>query len=413
MGISTVLFYILTFLAVYVQVFFLVTFIENRDKIKRRTGETKLSKYPAVTVMVPCWNEEKTVYGTVRSLLALNYPMDKLNIFLIDDGSTDGTYAAIKRFEKYNNITIFKKENGGKHTALNLGLQHAKTDFVACLDADSSADPQALARLMSYFERDPKIMAIAPSIIVRDPKSLTQHAQKAEYHMAVYVKKMLGFLGAIHVTPGPLTVFRKKVFEDLGPYRKAHNTEDMEIAYRMQTNGYKIEQCHDAYIYTGTPPSVRTLYKQRVRWIYGFINNTIDYRSIIFRKKYGNFAWFTIPSGIISVLAAIYLFSRFASKIGHFIAEKFTHVSAVGFDFTPKAPSFDPFFFNASSLLFITIFLYSSVILSMIIGHRMANGKWGFSINMVYFFCIFSVAAPFWLAKAIFATVFARKPAWR
>ena len=52
----------------------------------------KLSKYPAVTIVVPCWNEEKTVYKTIRSLLNLNYPKDKIQLFLVDDGSTDGTW---------------------------------------------------------------------------------------------------------------------------------------------------------------------------------------------------------------------------------------------------------------------------------------------------------------------------------
>ena len=118
---------------------------------------------------------------------------------------------------------------------------------------------------------------------------------------------MLGFLGAIHVTPGPLTIFRKKVFDDLGPYRHAHNTEDMEIAYRMQKNHYKIEQCNDAYVYTNTPETIIKLYKQRLRWIYGFINNTIDYRKILFRKKYGNFSLFILPANIISIFAVIYL----------------------------------------------------------------------------------------------------------
>src|SRR4051812_27410988 len=99
-SISSYIFYILTFLSVYVQVFFLVTFLENRKKILVREGVLKLSKYPSVTVMVPCWNEEKTIYKTVRSLLALDYPKDKLNIFLIDDGSTDGTHQAIERFSK-------------------------------------------------------------------------------------------------------------------------------------------------------------------------------------------------------------------------------------------------------------------------------------------------------------------------
>ena len=239
-SISDIIFYIFIFLTVYVQVFLLITFLENRKKIVIRKGGIKLSTYPAVTLVVPCWNEEGTVKETVRSLLSLNYPKDKIKIFLIDDGSTDGTWNIINKFADYPNIKVFQKENGGKYTALNLGLAHVETEFFGGMDSDSVADPESLVRIMSYFEKDPSVMAVAPSLIVEKSKTLVQSAQKVEYLMAVYFKKTLGLLGAIHVTPGPLTIFRKKVFDDLGPYRHAHNTEDMEIAYRMQKNHYKI-----------------------------------------------------------------------------------------------------------------------------------------------------------------------------
>ena len=85
------IFYILIFLSVYVQVFFLVTFLENRKKIITRKGGAVLAQYPAVTLVVPCWNEETTVSRTVESLLNLNYPKDKLEIIVVNDGSTDKT----------------------------------------------------------------------------------------------------------------------------------------------------------------------------------------------------------------------------------------------------------------------------------------------------------------------------------
>jgi cellulose synthase/poly-beta-1,6-N-acetylglucosamine synthase-like glycosyltransferase len=395
-----------------VQVFFLVTFLENRKKIVTRKGEIKLREYPAVTIVVPCWNEEKTISKTVHSLLDMNYPKDKLNIFLVDDGSTDSTWEVIQTFKKHENIQVFHKENGGKHTALNLGLDNSTTDFFGCLDADSIADRESLVRIMSYFEKDPSTMAVAPSIIVHNAKTLIQNAQTAEYYMAVYVKKMLGFLGGIHVTPGPLTVFKRKVFDTLGPYRHAHNTEDMEIAYRMQKNHYKIEQCNDAYVYTNTPPTAVKLYKQRLRWIYGFINNTLDYKYLLFKRKYGNFSMFTVPAGVISIFAASYLFFRFLYEAVKFIYTKFIQVSAVGFDVSFN-PNFDPFFINTHFFLFITIMLYSLVIFSMILGRKIASGKWKLSVDMLYFFFIFSVIAPIWLMKAVYNTLLVKKPAWR
>jgi cellulose synthase/poly-beta-1,6-N-acetylglucosamine synthase-like glycosyltransferase len=413
-SISSLIFYILVFSSVYIQVFFLITLLENRKKIVIRNNKIKLAKYPGVTIIVPCWNEEGTIYKTVRSLLDLNYPKNKLKIFLVDDGSTDGTYKVLSSFAKYSNVTVFQKENGGKHTALNLGLEHTDTEFVGCLDADSFAHPEALVRIMSTFEKDPEAMAVAPSVTVYNPKNILQNAQKAEYHMGVYLKKMLGLLGAINVTPGPLTIFRKKVFNDLGPYRHAHNTEDMEIAYRMQKNFYKIEHCNDAYVYTNIPKAVGKLYKQRLRWIYGFINNTIDYKEVILNKKYGNFSLFTLPTGILSILSVVYLFWKIIYSAVNFLYTKFVAVQTVGFESSFNASSFDPFFISLPTSIFMVLLVNALVIFSMVVGRRMAEGKWKISFGMLYFFPVFAIIAPFWILRALLQTAMGRGvPSWR
>ena len=408
-----VIFYILVFFSVYVQVFFLITFFENRKKIITRNGKINLDVYHSVTIVVPCWNEETTVQKTVESLLNLNYPEENLKILLIDDGSTDGTLNVIQKFSTYPNIKVFHKENGGKHTALNFGLQCMTTEFFGCLDADSFADPESLVRIMSYFEKDPSIMAVMPSVIVCNTNNFIQNAQKAEYHMGVYIKKMFGFLGAIHVTPGPLTIFKKKVFKDLGPYRHGHNTEDMEIACRMQKNHYKIEHCNDAFVYTNTPSTLRKLYRQRLRWIYGFINNTFDYKGVLFKKKYGNFSFFTLPTGIISIIAASYLFGRTIYNLIYFLYSKISIFKTIGWNFSSNIFYIDPFFINIKSSFFLIVFIYISVIFSMLLGRKMAEGKWAFSPAMLYFFPVFAVTSPFWLLRAIYNTVLSRKPAWR
>lgn len=405
--------YVLIFFSVYVQVFFLVTFFENRKKIVIRKGKIELSYYPAVTVVVPAFNEEKTIEKTVLSLLNLNYPKDKLKLFLIDDGSTDKTWNVISRFAGHSNIKIFHKENGGKHTALNLGLEHTETDFFGCLDADSFVDPESLVRIMSYFEKDKKVMAVAPSVTVHNPQNFIQDAQEAEYQMGVYTKKMLGFLGAINVTPGPLTIFRKKVFDDLGPYRHGHNTEDMEIAYRMQKNGYKIDHCNDAYVYTNTPPTIKKLYRQRLRWIYGFINNTIDYRGVLFRKKYGNFSIFTLPTGVVSILAISFLFGKILYDLGHFFYSKFVQIETVGWHFSTSGYKFDLFFVDVRSSAFLVITIYFLVFFAILFGRKMAEGKWGVSLSTIYFLIVFRILAPFWFLKAMYNTVLKRKPNWR
>lgn len=409
----TIIFYIFSFISVYVQIFFLMTFLEKRRKIVHHPDNLELDHYPTVTIAVPCYNEKETLSKTVNSLLALDYPKDKITLFLIDDGSKDNTWEIIKSFENYSNIRIFHKENGGKHTALNLALENTTSEFFGCLDADSFVHNQALKRILSYFQNDERTMAVAPSIVVYDPKNILQSAQKVEYDMAVYTKKMLGFMGGIHVTPGPFSIFRKKVFDDLGNYHKAHNTEDQEIALRMQEHGYKIDHCPDAYVYTNTPNSVMKLYRQRLRWIYGFIKNLVDYRRLLFKKKYGTVALFTLPSGLISVIGVIFLFTTVVYNIINFIYTKIIKIQTVGFSkFSGFNYQFDWFFVSTKAVLFFSVILYILVIISVLIGRKLAEGKARFSISIFYFIIIYSVIAPFWMLRAIYNAIVSKESSW-
>ena len=391
--------------------FFLITFLEKRKHILIRNKKIELKEYPGVTIIVPCYNEEKTIVGTIESLLNLDYPKEKLQLMIVDDGSKDNTWGIIQEFTKFQNVKIFKKENGGKYTALNLGLEKVETPFLGCLDADSFVDAQALKRIMTYFD-DQDTMAVAPSIIVDKPKNIIQGAQKAEYDMAVYNKKVLAFLGGIHVTPGPFSIFRKKVFEDLGPYRHAHNTEDQEIALRMQENHYKIEHCPDAYVYTAVPSSVKKLYRQRLRWIYGFVRNAIDYRRLFFKKKYGHIAFFTLPSGIISVLSVVFLFIMLFYNLINFIIRKITEINVIGFHNSFISSNFDLFFFNTKTIVFISIILYTSIVVSLLLGRKMLEGKYRISFDVFYFMIIYSLIAPFWVLKALINATRSKESSW-
>ena len=409
----TAIFYVFSFISVYVQIFFLVTFLEKRKHIVKNPDNLELTSYPTVTIAVPCYNEHETILKTVESLLALDYPKDKISLFLIDDGSKDDTWDIIKNLDNGANIKAFHKENGGKHTALNLALEKNTSEYFGCLDADSFVHSQALKRILKYFELDSKTMAVVPSIIAYNPKNILQSAQKVEYDMAVYTKKMLGFMGGIHVAPGPFSIFKSTVFTELGNYHKAHNTEDQEIALRMQEHGYKIDHCPDAYVYTNIPDSVIKLYRQRLRWIYGFIKNLVDYRRLLFKKKHGTVALFTLPSGIVSVIGVIFLSTTIVINIVKFIYHKIIQIQTIGFSslfiFDYK---FDWFFVSTKAVLFLSIILYILIITSILIGRKMSTGKAKFSLSIFYFIIIYSVIAPFWMIRAIYNAIISKESSW-
>ncbi len=410
---TTTIIYIASFLSIFVQVFFLFTFIEKRKSIVYRKGAMLLDDYPTVTIIVPCWNEESTIKNTTESLLAIDYPKDKIEFFLIDDGSTDSTWQVMQQYTSNPQIKIFKKENGGKHTAMNFGIEKSTSDLIGCLDADSFVDPHALKRIVSYFQKNSNTMAVAPSIIVHDPKNFLQKIQKVEYNWAVFIKKMLGLVNGIHVTPGPFSIYRREIFKTIGLFRKAHNTEDMEIAYRMQKHQMKIEQCNDAYVYTVTPDTVKKLYKQRLRWIHGFIRNTADYKDVLFKKKYGVFSMFTVPSGIISVLVATTLFMFSIYQIAVLIYHKISLWRVTGFHLPTPHVNFDWFYINTATSVFLMAILYGLLITAILLGSKMAEGRPKFSIHTIGFMVVYSIIAPFWLMNAMYNAVMKKGTKWR
>lgn len=404
-------YYLFGFLALYTQVYFLVVFFERRKDLIIRREKIDLKEYPAVTITVPAYNEGLSVKKTVDSLLELDYPKDKIFIILIDDGSTDNTFEVMKMYENHPQIKIFSKPNGGKFTAQNLGLEHCQTEFVGCLDSDSLVHKEALKRIMTYFE-DQKVMAVASTIVTAGPKNIVERAQKVDYELQIYVKKMLSLVNAIHVTPGPFSIFRMDVFRKLGPYRHAHTTEDQEIALRMQTAGMKIEHAPDAYVYTNAPKTVRGLYKQRTRWIYGFIKNTLDYKHLFFKGKYGNIGFITLPSGFISVFSVMFLFAFTFYRVYKYFQVKSLELSATGLSFNLPSFSFDPFFVNTSIVLFVSVFVFGLVFFSLYMGHKFLHGKYKFNFDILLFFVVYSLVAPFWLLRAVWNAIRNHEASW-
>jgi len=410
--------YIVSFFSLYVQIYFLIVFLENRKKITIHREPLRLFEknedYPAVTIVVPAYNEGESVAITTESLLKLNYPKDKLFLILVNDGSKDNTWEVMQRYKDHPQIKIFDKPNGGKFSAQNLALENTQTPFLGCLDSDSTVHPEALNRIMTYFLEDPRIMAVAPTIVSSKEENLLQKAQKTEYEMQIYVKKMMSLVNAIHVTPGPFSIFRIEVFDKIGKYKHAHTTEDIEIALRMQKHHMKIENAPDSYVYTNTPKTVKSLYKQRKRWIYGFIQNALDYKGLFFRKKYGNIAFINLPISFILLSSVLFLVISILRSVYEFIKTQSLTISAIGINWETYRPKLelDPFFFNTSALMFISIFLWLLVFFSLYMSQKMLYGKTKINLNILWFFLTYTLLAPFWVIKAMFNALRNYEASW-
>lgn len=406
MDVNTAILFIFIFCGLYIQLFLLITFFEEKGPT---TVDVK--DFPTVSITVPCFNEAKTLSKTVHSLLALNYPPEKLTIMIVDDGSSDNTLEVARSLES-DRVQVIHKKNGGKYTALNKAIELSKADFVGCLDADSEVHPDALRNMIPYFS-DPNIKAVTPTMVVYNPKNLLQMVQRVEYEIGVFTRWVYGKLNALHVTPGPFSIFRRSIFKEIGPFKHAHNTEDMEIACRIQSHGFKIVNCPTAIVYTITPNTLKKLHVQRVRWTYGFFRNVIDYRHLFFNPKYGNIALLTLPFGVISVVSAMYIFGNMLYFTSQNIIEHFYKWSVVGIKMPHPSFSFDWFYVSTDTYSLLAILIALMGISVLLIGRKISTGTMKPSVDILYFILTYGFIAPVWLGKSVYNVVLAKNTPWR
>jgi peptidoglycan/xylan/chitin deacetylase (PgdA/CDA1 family) len=162
---------------------------------------------PPVAVLVPAYNEEKVIVGTVRTLLDADY--HSLHVIVIDDGSTDRTLSTVRAaFAGNQRVTVLTKPNGGKASALNYGLQHVRQDIFFGIDADTQIDPKAIALMVAHFA-DAKVAAVAGTAKVGNCMNLWTRWQALEYLTSQNLeRRALDFFGAITVVPGAIGAWR-------------------------------------------------------------------------------------------------------------------------------------------------------------------------------------------------------------
>lgn len=404
-GIATGLVYALLFISLYFEVFLLISFLRY---LSSRSATSRNAPYePRVAVVVPCFNESAGIAATLDSLLALEYPADKLQIIVVDDGSTDDTLAIARSYEP--RVTVLAKENGGKHTAMNYALAHTDAEIMGCLDADSTVKPDALRHAVAAFT-SPQIAAVTPAIHVKDPSSLLQHMQVVEYRLALFNRFMLAGLGSTFITPGPFSFFRTAVVRELGGWRSAHSTEDMEMAMRIQEAGYAIANAPKVSVYTTAPHSLPKLYRQRVRWTYGFLQNLRDYRHMLGTTRFGHLGLFILPIALISVGTGMFFFVRIVIDLITSAWQTYERYALTG---ALPQYSFDFFYINTSMLMFLVFLSVGLVVLLISAGSWIGHESRRPPLSTPLFVLFYGFIAPLWLFAAVARATLRTGVRWR
>ncbi len=310
---SMIIIWIVYFLLLYLMIFWLIVFIEEGIEDTPK----KLTKTPLVTIAIPAWNEEHTVIETLESALALDYPHDKLEILVINDGSTDHTREVVEKYiaQSKRAITLINQENKGKGAALNNAARKAKGEIFIPFDADSLIRSDALQKLLPEFEEHEDIAAVLPLMKVWKPKTFIQKIQWAEYMVNLFYKKLMSHLDCVSVAPGPFSAYRKKHFLAIGGFDEHNLTEDLNISLRLQQHHYKLVQVFTTEVYTKAPSTFAKFYNQRNRWYKGTILNAVTFKNMAFNKKYGDFGMIQMPrllleSIVVVLIAGLVLYSN-------------------------------------------------------------------------------------------------------
>ena len=370
------------YIFIYAILFFIATltsmvYINNNilKKIFSNTVRVKnLENYIPVSVLIPAYNEDVTVIRCIESVLNLNYKL--YEVIIINDGSTDNTediiinhfglakvLKPIKNLVKSNkhisiyegqstegiNITLINKKNGGKGDALNSGINTALYPYVACIDADSILQKDALREIIKPFLTDEKTIAVGGNIKISNnikivdgtiekiysPKSPIVIFQMLEYcRVFLTTRVWLNTFNGNLIISGAFGLFKKKAIINIGGYNTESIGEDMDLVvklhsfYRKNEIPYSIQYSTDAICYSQAPSKYKDLKSQRARWHMGLMESLLAHKYIFLNINYGivggfSFLYFFIFEFLSCIIEFFGIITIVISYTYGFINEEF------------------------------------------------------------------------------------------
>ncbi len=268
-------------------VFFPLTLVYE---IWKKRSLAKIARFNGrVSILVPVYNEERTIRTTIDSILKSDCPDSEL--IVINDGSTDGTENKLRDFIDSGQILYIKKRNGGKASALNMGIKAAKGEVVIFTDADSFFLPQTV-RLITRWFGDPSIDAVCGNDAPLHPDTAIQKLLTITTHIGTgFVRRALSVIGCLPIITGNLGAVRTSVLRDIDGFREIWG-EDLEITFRLHKHRKRIIFDPDAKVLAECPGTLKALWKQRVRWMRSYIKTIFLHVDLFLKSEFKPFSFY-------------------------------------------------------------------------------------------------------------------------
>lgn len=339
----TILLYFLFVLLIYTFMGYLGirSILTYYKRLSQRSLKHTLEKnrYIPISILVPAYNEEKSIVASVRSFLRLHYP--EFEVIVMSDGSKDATLEKLTeafdlypshyvynpiietqpiqqifRSKRHPNLVVGVKVNGGKGDAQNAALNLARHPLVCAVDADSLLDVNSLLRAAHLFMEDETVVGVGATIRPLNgatiengqivelnlPENWLARMQVLEYSRAFFSGRAgWASINALLIISGAFGLFKRDLMVELGGWSSDTITEDIELLihiyqYTREHNiPRRIEFIPDPLCWTEVPTDLQSLRKQRNRWHRGLFEVLWTYRSMTFNPKYGLVGMLAIP----------------------------------------------------------------------------------------------------------------------
>jgi cellulose synthase/poly-beta-1,6-N-acetylglucosamine synthase-like glycosyltransferase len=265
----------------------------------RRLHYTRCAPYfPRTAILIPAWNEAAVLGASIDRLMGLEYPRDRLRVFVVDDASTDDTpgVVAAKAAQYPGSVMHLRREVGGQGKAhtLNHGLARILADdwmqAVLIMDSDVIYEPPSL-RLMTRHLADPEVGAVTAYIKEgsRPGNYLTRFIGYEYITAQAAARRSQNVIGAIACLAGGAQLHSRANLEAIGGRIDTGTlAEDTITTIKTELRGAKVVFEPHAVVWAEEPDKIGGLWKQRLRWARGNVQVSLLFRHIWFRPHRGH-----------------------------------------------------------------------------------------------------------------------------
>ena len=402
---SDLIFLFYTYATLFISSLLFFIYFSNKNKMFNHPKY----KYEPVSIVMPCYNEEKELGNAIESLLNLDWPKDMIEIIIVDDKSSDGSVKIAKKYaKKYDFIKVIesKTNSGGAARPCNIGLENSKYNYVAITDADSKPERSILKKMIGFLQTEKNTAGVTCSVLVdKPPKTFIEKLQLIEYIVIAFSRKLLDFINAVYVTPGPFALYKKEKLIEAGKFDEKNMTQDIEIVWALRKIGYDVRMSLGGKVYTTAPNRLKIWWKQRNRWNIGGIQTIIKHKNQILKNNIlGNFILpFFSVSLFIGLIGVILMVNNIINKLTTLYLTSQYSIASSKYILNSETISLPPLILLYFSLALISIgifFTYFSI-------SNMKELKFGFkeNISVLFYFLVYLSLYPFVILSSVYKFV--------